>query len=119
MTLFNRPDNWSYSGCLFKAPAFETGKDIGMMRTTILLILTTCSFGSLQAADVVVLTNGDRLTGTVQKLEKGKLVFKSKHSETPLQIDWTLVSGLTTELEIKVTRQDGTEETGRLLASSG
>jgi hypothetical protein len=89
-----------------------------MMRTRILLMVT-CFRGWLQAADVVVLTDGDRLTGTVQKLEEGKLFFKSKHSETPLQIYWTLVSGLTTELEITMTRRGGTEETGKLLGSPG
>ncbi len=82
------------------------------------MIAVTCCPGWLPAADVVVLTDGDRLTGTVQKLEKGKLFFKIKHSETPLQIDWTLVSGVTTESELKMTQRDGTQETGTLLTSA-
>ena len=86
-----------------------------MLRTGILMIAVTCW---LPAADVVVLTDGDRLTGTVQKLEKGKLYFRTKHSETPLQIDWAMVSGLTTDLEMTMTRQDGTRETGRLFNSA-
>jgi len=79
----------------------------------ILLIAGTCC----QAADVAVLADGDRLTGTIQKMEKGKLFLLSKYSKAPLQIDWTLVSSLTSESEIKITRQDGKQETGKLLAS--
>src|SRR5262249_5447222 len=79
----------------------------------ILLIAGTCC----QAADVAVLTDGDRLTGTIQKMEKGKLFFLSKYSKAPLQIDWTLVSSLTSESEIKMTLQDGKQETGKILAS--
>ncbi len=82
-----------------------------------LIGLTVC-LGWLRAADVVILTDGDRFTGTIQKLENGKLTLKSKYSETPLQIDWPLVSGITTEAEVKLTMQDGKVETGRFLASS-
>ena len=79
--------------------------------------LTAC-LGCLPAADVVILTDGDRFTGTIQKLEKGQLTLKSKYSESPLKIDWPLVSGITTESDVNVTLQDGQVSTGRFAASS-
>jgi hypothetical protein len=90
-----------------------------MPRATILLLFVLTWTRCLYAADVVTLSDGDRLTGTVQKMEDGKLFFKSKHSETALQIDWNLVSGLTTESEVRITLRDGTRGAGRLLAAAG
>src|SRR5262249_53397306 len=76
-----------------------------------------CCAGWLQGADVVVLSDGDRISGTVQKLEDGKLSFKTKHSETALEINWDLVVTLSTESELQVKRRDGTEGSGKLAAS--
>lgn len=67
------------------------------MRTAFLVAISIGPVASLRAADLVVLTDGDRLTGTVQKLEQGKLTLKTNHSETPLQIDWALVADVQTE----------------------
>ena len=46
-------------------------------------------------ADVVVLKNGDRLTGTAVKLEGGKLSFKTTYADV-VAISWDEVSTLTT-----------------------
>jgi len=46
-------------------------------------------------ADVVVLKNGDRLTGTAMKLEGGKLSFKTTYADV-LAISWDEVATLTT-----------------------
>jgi hypothetical protein len=82
------------------------------------LLIAFATYPAFVQADVVVLSDGDRFTGTVQKLEDGKLFFESRHSDSPLQIDWKLVASLTTETEVILRRQDGTEHTGRLRASS-
>jgi len=89
---------------------------IGQRRlATVLVLFAGCSLTGLQAADVAVLTNGDRLTGTVQKLEAGMLHLKSKYSESPLEIDWTLVASLATESELTVKLSDGSGHTGKLV----
>jgi putative salt-induced outer membrane protein len=46
-------------------------------------------------ADTVVLTNGDRLTGTAVKLEGGKLTFKTAYADA-IAIAWDQVASLTT-----------------------
>lgn len=47
-------------------------------------------------ADVVVLKNGDRLTGTAVKLEGGKLSFKTSYADV-IAISWDEVSTLNTD----------------------
>ena len=44
-----------------------------------------------EKTDVVVFKNGDRLTGEVKKLERGKLSFKTDTTET-IQIQWSDVA---------------------------
>ena len=46
-------------------------------------------------ADTVVLTNGDKLTGTAIKLEGGKLTFKTAYADA-IAIAWDQVANLTT-----------------------
>jgi len=72
----------------------------------------------LLPADIAILTDGDRITGTVQKLENGKLFFQSKHSPAPLEIDWSLIASLTTDSELKLTLADGSKHQGRALVSA-
>jgi hypothetical protein len=46
-------------------------------------------------ADVVVMTNGDRFSGTVVKLEDGKLTLKLDYSD-PVALAWDKVASITT-----------------------
>lgn len=90
-----------------------------MTRTAIPLIAALLWLCKGLEADTVALTGGDRITGTVQKLEKGKLFFKTRYSETPLQIDWAQVAGLETDSEVQLTLWSGKPQTGRLAAAGG
>jgi hypothetical protein len=67
---------------------------------------------ALYSLDTVILTNGDRLTGELEKLEEGKLSFRTPYSGT-ISIDWQQVQELITEnrAEIEV-------GTGRLYRGS-
>lgn len=57
-----------------------------------LLILTSAP---ALRADIVVLKNGDRLTGTAVKLDGGKLTFKTAYADA-IAIAWDQVTSLTT-----------------------
>jgi len=83
-------------------------------RTGYRTAILAASLASLQAADIVTLTNGDRLSGTIQKLEKGKLSFKYVHAGAPLQIDWRSVAAVTSESEFQVTTSDGRKTIAKL-----
>lgn len=57
--------------------------------------LTALSAAPALGADTVVLSNGDRLTGTAVKLEGGKLTFKTAYADA-IAIAWDQVTSLTT-----------------------
>ncbi len=63
--------------------------------------------------DVVVLRNGDRLTGKVDQLERGKLVFKTDDMGT-LQIEWDKLQSLTAAALFDVETLDGRRYVGAL-----
>lgn len=63
--------------------------------------------------DVVVLKNGDRLTGEVKKLEYGKLSFKTDDMGT-VRIEWDNVAEVVAKEQFEVELEDGTVHFGSL-----
>lgn len=66
------------------------------------------------SADTVVLTNGDKFTGEIRKLDKGQLSIKLKYADDPLVMDWKMVASVTTEEPLKVTLDNGKEFSAKL-----
>jgi Protein of unknown function, DUF481 len=84
---------------------------------TVAAIALACSMNAAAAAqgrtDVVTLTNGDRITGEVVRLDRGRLEFKTDDIGT-LYLEWdNLVSLVTTRL-VEVTTTDGLTFLGSL-----
>ena len=50
-------------------------------RTLVLAVLTALAAVAALAQDVVIFRNGDRLTGTIQRVEQGKVRYR-------VDIDW-------------------------------
>jgi hypothetical protein len=63
--------------------------------------------------DVVVLRNGDHLTGEVDQLERGKLTFKTDDVGT-LEIEWDKVASVTARAQFDVDHLDGRRFVGTL-----
>ncbi len=59
-------------------------------------LLLAIGIPTLQGLDTVILDNGDRLTGELQKLEEGKLAFKTVYAGT-ISIDWKQVQEVITD----------------------
>ena len=68
--------------------------------------------------DVVVMKNGDKLTGEVKKLENGFLYFKPAYAADTIQIDWRRVERLESRDPFNVTLSDGTRATGLIKRDS-
>ena len=66
-----------------------------------------------QRADVVVLKNGDRLTGEIRKLERGLLEFKPDRIST-IYIDWVRVVFLSSEYQFDLELESGKRYIGTL-----
>jgi hypothetical protein len=70
-----------------------------------------------QKTDVVTLANGDRITGEVQGLERGRLEYKTDDAGT-LYLEWDkLVSVVATTRSFEVYRSDGERFLGSLNAA--
>jgi hypothetical protein len=63
--------------------------------------------------DVVVLRNGDRLTGELTELDRGRLTFKTDDVGT-VAIEWDDVAGVTAAATFEVEDLDGRQYFGAL-----
>ena len=63
--------------------------------------------------DVVTLVNGDRITGEIMRLERGRLEFKTDDAGT-LYLEWDTPSSLVTKRLVEVLSTDGRRFFGSL-----
>jgi len=63
--------------------------------------------------DVVTLANGDRITGEVKRLERGRLVFSTDDAGT-LYLEWDKLASLESKQLVEVTTSDGRRFLGSL-----
>jgi hypothetical protein len=68
--------------------------------------------------DVVVLRNGDKLTGEVSDLDRGQLTFKTDDIGT-LAIEWDKVKSVTASATFEVADLDGAQHYGSLRPGAG
>ena len=79
-------------------------------------VAASCCLGAGPAwaapkTDVVVLVNGDRITGEVKELSYGQLKFKTDHMGT-IYIEWDEIHSLTTKQVLQVEMLDGSRRFG-------
>ena len=81
----------------------------------LLLAALTIAMSSPASAktDVVIFVNGDRLTGEVKSLERGKLRFKTAATDT-ISIEWDDVARLTSDQNIQLETENGDRYLGHL-----
>ncbi len=79
------------------------------------ILLSTLALVLLAAADLradeLLLTNGDRLTGTAVTMAEGELTYQTAYAGR-LTIPWREVAGLSTAEPVRVVLADGTTWTG-------
>ena len=90
-------------------------KNAFVAATAVLIITFSTCFAA--ETDVVIFVNGDRLTGEVKSLERGKLRFKTAATDT-ISIEWDDVAHLTSNQNIQVETEGGDRYLGRLVADS-
>lgn len=66
--------------------------------------------------DVVLFLNGDRLTGEVKSLERGRLRFKTAATDT-ISIEWDDIASVRSAQNIQVETQGGVRYLGQLTAA--
>jgi len=73
---------------------------------TIFLILIFSVITFAQKEDIVIMQNGDNITGEIKRLEVGILVFKTDNMET-ISIKWDKVKSVQTKNIYEIELQDG------------
>lgn len=78
-----------------------------------------CFASSRQKTDIVVMQNGDKITGEIQSLEKGQLSIKPDYANSSFIVDWTKVDHLESSQLFVITDPHGVSYTGSLTAGPG
>jgi Protein of unknown function, DUF481 len=100
------------------APNRPSGGAAGPLATTMLLCASALFAPALQAApktDVVVLRNGDRLTGEVKSIEYNQLKLSTDGMGT-IYIEWDKIASVQTDQYLLLERTDGVRYYGQLVA---
>jgi len=79
----------------------------------VFLLVLAPSLVMAQRADIVILRNGDKLTGEIRKLDRGMLEFKPDRMSVIL-IDWVRVVFLSTEYQFDLELESGERHIGTL-----
>ncbi|NJD31059.1 MAG: DUF481 domain-containing protein [Gammaproteobacteria bacterium] len=100
----------------FAIPRIPAARRSRAAAASLLLAALLCPFGLLHAApktDVVVLQNGDRLTGEIKGLDKGKLELSTDSAGT-VYIEWDKVASVTTNQYLNVETSRGARYFGKV-----
>src|SRR6476619_3593580 len=73
---------------------------------------------SVALADTVILDNGDRITGRIQRAESGKVVIATDYAGE-IRIDWAHIETLTSDEAMTVNLDDATRVYGKLVMQGG
>ena len=82
------------------------------------LLLAAGPAGAAPKTDIVVLVNGDRITGEVKGLEHNQLRFSTDHMGT-LSIEWDKIARLQSDQYLQLERSDGVRFYGQLVTGEG
>ena len=88
------------------------------MRVLVSVAIFTLLVSTAVFADQVILANGDRLTGTIVKLDDKELTFKTDYAGE-LKIQWSAVQGLTSSDQLHVHTKSGQTLVGPVTSSDG
>jgi putative salt-induced outer membrane protein YdiY len=89
-----------------------TGRSMMLIGVMAVAVLWSGQIVAAQKTDVVVLINGDRITGEVKDLERGILKYSTDFMGT-LSIEWDKVVQLRSDQLLEVELLDGTRTLGR------
>src|ERR1044072_2377355 len=84
---------------------------LGQFRFIVLVLVALVVYAAPARAkskdDVVVLKNGDRMTGEIKKLQRGELIFKASYMADAVRLDWSKVARLESKDKYLIILTDG------------
>ncbi len=89
-------------------------KRLFVLTISTIVVLVAGSAEAKRKDDVVVMSNGDTLTGEIKELEHGELVFKSAYMKDSVHLDWKRVRSIRSQDAFIVSFSDGRRLTGTI-----
>ena len=80
-------------------------------------MFAVCADAQAQRTDVVTLRNGDRITGEIITLNRGRLEFKTDDAGT-LYLEWDKLASVVAARLFEIEIEDGTQYLGSLGAAA-
>ena len=87
--------------------------NIGRLTICFLLAWATVS-AHASTRDLVIMKNGDRLTGEISKLDNGILYFSVDYVSNSIQLDWLQVESVKSPAVFQVVLKDGSHLAGTM-----
>lgn len=84
----------------------------------LVILFWVVSVNAARDDDVVILKNGDRLTGEIKSLQRGELRFKASYMAEAVRLDWTKVQRLESKSQFLIYLMNGQRFTGSLQVAS-
>jgi len=80
-----------------------------LVSTLVVFVTLTCTSATLakNTDDVVVLKNGDRLTGEIKGLQRGELRIKADYMAEAVRLDWTRIERIESKSTFIISTVDG------------
>lgn len=88
---------------------FKSVRLVGFFCSALVLL---ASPAEAQRRDVVVMKNGDQISGEIKKIEHGQLYIKTTYAVDPLPVDWLQVERLESKARFRIELDDGEILTG-------
>src|SRR5580692_7744429 len=94
---------------------------IRVRRVFLLALLVACSCSPAQAKrkDVVIMSNGDQLTGQVKRLQNGLLYVETDYVSGNIGLDWNQVESVQSTATFQIVLNDGHRLRGTIEKISG
>ena len=82
-----------------------------------LVLLPAISAEARDKTDIIYLANGDRITGEIKELDRGKLQVKTDSMGT-IYMEWEDIASVESNYQFQFERSDGTRVTGKIQPTS-
>lgn len=90
-----------------------SGQNLGLLLATILFLGLFPSLAQAEKTDVVILVNGNAVTGEVKSLDFGSLRYSTDSMGT-VNIDWEDIVSVTSQQDLQIELVDGTRYFGKI-----
>lgn len=106
-----KPERFPRAAAALRPSRQPNGTLAALVLGAVLLVLSATVDGAPRT-DILIFQNGDRLTGEVKGLERGKLSFKTDATGT-ISVEWDKVASVQSDQYLEVELSDGRRHFGR------